>query len=111
MKVNFVFSSKGLIFKKIIKENEIISPILNIIEESLNININFLLCNGSPIDANNTFKNNKIKNGDAIMIISDYVDLERIVVHQQLNKYEVVKFITKHSHVNLKEADLNAFIR
>ena len=44
------------------------------------------------------------------MIISDYVDLETTLDNQQLNKYEVVKFITKHSHVNLKEADLNEFI-
>ena len=112
MEVNFTFSSNGLTIKKTIQENEIISSILNNIveEESLNININFLLCKGSRIDGNNTFKNNKIKNGDAIMIISDYVDLDETVVNQQSNKYEVVKCITKHSHVNLKEADLNAFI-
>jgi WD40 repeat protein len=115
IEVNFILSAGGLNINKRVNENNKVKTILDqIIEENkLNdIKINFLLCDGKTVNIMESFKNNIIKDKYAIMIISGHADLDDSTVTESEPplRFEVVKCITKHSHVNLENADLNAFI-
>ena len=119
MEIIFLFSFNSQSIKKKINPNRTVSSVLNEMlsqEESLkDIKIQALLCNGGPVDLNQTFKKNKIKNNDTVIVCSDSnEDLEDSVYNLNLEespyKFKVKKCITKHSHVNLENSDLNAFI-
>ena len=116
IEVRFNFSTNGEIFKKKVNQNEIIDTIVDkIIEENSSLSdlkITFLLSNGSRLDEMESFKQNNIKNGDTITIIANYTDLNETIASISGSPFifKVKKYITKHSHVNLENADLNAFI-
>ena len=117
MEITFNFSFNNKVIKQIVNPNKKISLVLNeIIEkkESLsNAYINYLLCKGKILDINKTFKENELKNEDSIIVVSDSIDdlnLSSMNLNEPPFKFNVQKCITKHSHTNLEESDLSAFI-
>ena len=85
---------------KVIKENSILST----------QNFNLILCQGGIVDPQETFKNNKLKSGCVLVLLSKSLDESTEIADEEPLKFSLNKCITKHSHVNLKEVDLNAFI-
>ena len=115
MKINFLFSSINKKITKIIDPNQKIDDVLDEIileDDSLNdLKFNFFLCNGNNIEKNKTFKENKLKNDNIIMIMTESnLNKSEISIESSPFRFKVVKCITNHSHVNLEKADLNAFI-
>ena len=113
MEVSFLFSSNNEQIKIKVKPNDVISDILDDIiskDEDLQVlKISFLLCHGSNIDKNQTFQNQKIKNNEIITVIcSEDSDDEEEETNPIQFKY--VKVLIKKAHVNLENANLNAFI-
>ena len=100
--------------KRSINPNKKVSSILNEIIEKDNslkqYKISFILCNGDQVDKNKSFKENKIKDGNNLMIMSDSDLDESMSMEDSPFRFKVEKCITKKSHVNLLNSDLNAFI-
>lgn len=100
--------------KHSINPNQKVSSILNEIIEKDNslkqYKISFILCNGDQVDKNKSFNENKIKDGNNLMIMSDSDLDESMSMEDSPFKFKVEKCITKKSHVNLLNSDLNAFI-
>jgi hypothetical protein len=89
------------VLNKVIEENSILST----------QNLNLILCGGDIVDPDETFKKNKLKNGCILMLISGASDESTINENEYTPlQISLKKCITMHSHVNLKNVDLNAFI-
>ena len=116
MEVEFLVGTLNFRIKKLVNPNHIISHELNKVIEQNNIlanqNFNLILCNGGIINPHETFKNNKLKNGCTLMLLSQPNPLDEtgIFEDEEPIQFNLDKCISNHSHVNLKEADLNAFI-
>ena len=116
LEVTFFFSFNNEQIKAIVKTEEKVSTVLNRIikKHSFNdIKINVLLCSANQIDLTKSFNENKLKNGDIIVVISDNKTLDQTfssVEEEEPLRFKVKKCITNNSHVNLKNSELNAFI-
>ena len=115
MEVEFFAGSLNFRIKKLVNPNQKISHELNnvIKQNSIlsNQNFNLILCGGEIVDPNETFKKNKLKNGCVLMLLTGALDDETTIIEiDEPLQISLNKCITMHSHVNLKEANLNAFI-
>ena len=115
MEVEFFAGSLNFRIKKLVNPNQKISHELNnIIKQNSilsNQNFNLILCGGEIVDPNETFKKNKLKNGCVLMLLTGALDDETTIIEiDEPLQISLNKCITMHSHVNLKEANLNAFI-
>ena len=115
MEVEFFAGSLNFRIKKLVNPNQKISHELNnvIKQNSIlsNQNFNLILCGGEIVDQNETFKKNKLKNGCVLMLLTGALDDETTIIEiDEPLQISLNKCITMHSHVNLKEANLNAFI-
>ena len=115
MEVEFFAGSLNFRIKKLVNPNQTISHELNnIIKQNSilsNQNFNLILCGGEIVDPNETFKKNKLKNGCVLMLLTGALDDETTIIEiDEPLQISLNKCITMHSHVNLKEANLNAFI-
>ena len=115
MEVEFFAGSLNFRIKKLVNPNQKISDELNnIIKQNSilsNQNFNLILCGGEIVDPNETFKKNKLKNGCVLMLLTGALDDETSIIEiDEPLQISLNKCITMHSHVNLKEANLNAFI-
>ena len=115
MEVEFFAGSLNFRIKKLVNPNQKISHELNnIIKQNSilsNQNFNLILCGGEIVDPNETFKKNKLKNGCVLMLLTGALDDETSIIEiDEPLQISLNKCITMHSHVNLKEANLNAFI-
>ena len=115
MEVEFFAGSLNFRIKKLVNPNQKISNELNnvIKQNSIlsNQNFNLILCGGEIVDPNETFKKNKLKNGCVLMLLTGALDDETTIIEiDEPLQISLNKCITMHSHVNLKEANLNAFI-
>ena len=114
MEINFIFTFNCQNIKKFVAPNQSISSSLYKIvleEESLNnIKIKILLCGGNQVDLEKTFKENKLKDGETIMVVSELKGNLNTTLEESPFRFEVKKCITNHSHVNLENSDLSAFI-
>ena len=112
--ITFFFSFNNKQIKVEVNTDDKVSSILNKIIEKYSYNdikISMLLCNSYQINITKSFKGNKLNNGDIIMVISDVNDdTESSYMEEQPSRFKVKKCITTNSHVNLKNANLNAFI-
>ena len=114
IEINFNFSFNNKQIKSLIDPNKKVSSILNeIIENNDSLKhykMSYVLCNGDQVDLNKTFKENKIKNENSIIIMSNSDLDESMSIDDSPFRFKVQKCITKKSHVNLLNSDLNAFI-
>ena len=119
MEINFIFSFSNQTIRKKCKPNQKVSSVLDKIieDESLNdIKIKFLLCGGNQVNLEKTFKENKIKDGETIIVVSELIDNlndtfnNLTTIEDSPYRFKVKKCITRHSHVNLENSDLNAYI-
>ena len=114
IEINFSFSFNNKQIKCTIDPNKKVSSTLNdIIEKNDSLKhckISYVLCNGDQVDLNKTFKENKIKNENSIIIMSNADLDESMSLDDSPFRFKVQKCITKKSHVNLLNSDLNAFI-
>ena len=112
--ITFFFSFNNKQIKVEVNTDDKVSSILNKIIEKYSYNdvkISMLLCNSYQINITKSFKGNKLNNGDMIMVISDVNDdTESSYMEELPSRFKVKKCITTNSHVNLKNANLNAFI-
>lgn len=117
MEVNFVFTFNSLGFKRKVNPSTPIIQIINKIikeEDTLkHCKVSYTLWKGIFIEMEKSFQENKIKNEDSIMVVSD-TDLNESMSSLSIKEtpyiFKVKKCITNHSHVNLLNSDLNAFI-
>ena len=116
IEVTFYFSfNNEQIKEKVNSEEKVASVLKKIIQKNSynNIEISVLICNSFQIDISKSFKENKLKNGDIIMVMSDLNDDNEpstIYEENQPLRFEVTKCITTNSHVNLPNSNLSAFI-
>ena len=115
MEVEFFAGSLNFRIKKLVNPNQKISDELNKVIKQNSIlssqNFNLILCEGNIVDPDETFKKNKLKNGCVLMLLSGgALDETMISENEEPLQISLNKCITKHSHVNLKQANLNAFI-
>jgi WD40 repeat protein len=115
MEVEFFAGSLNFRIKKLVNPNQKISDELNKVIKQNSIlssqNFNLILCEGNIVDPDETFKKNKLKNGCILMLISGASDESTINENEYTPlQISLKKCITMHSHVNLKNVDLNAFI-
>ena len=118
MEVQFLFSYINKTVKVKVKEDDKIKNIINKIilnDESLqDLSISLILCSGNNINMNETFGKAKIKKNDVIMVMCDKKDENEDDENSDDNnvplEFKYQGTITKSAHVNLPDADLNAFI-
>jgi len=117
MEVEFFAGALNFRVKKLVNPNQKIRYELDKIIQKNSIlsnqNFNLILCEGSIVDLDETFKKNKLRNGCVLMLlsgISGSLDETMLSENEEPLKFSLKKCITKHSHVNLENANLNAFI-
>ena len=119
MKVEFLFSFISKRIKIKVNEDSLIRDAINFIiskEESLkDIEIGVILSCGSCLNINDSFKIAKIKDNDVITVMCDKKDENNDGENSDEDansplEFTYIKTITKDAHVNLPNANLNAFI-
>ena len=119
MKVEFLFSFISKRIKIKVNEDSLIRDAINFIiskEESLkDIEIGVILSCGSCLNINDSFKIAKIKDNDVITVMCDKKDENNDGENSNEDansplEFTYIKTITKDAHVNLPNADLNAYI-
>ena len=114
MEIEFTFSCGHA--KKHVKvtEDQNIYDVLNtlISKDSYlsKLNIFSLLCNGNAIEKTDTFKDKKISANDIICVICEEKNQEYKQEQKEPIKFQSIKKLINHAHVNLEDDDINAKI-
>ena len=114
MEIEFTFSCGHT--KKHVKvtEDQNIYDVLNTLISNdsylSKLNIFSLLCNGNAIEKTDTFKDKKISANDIICVICEEKNQEYKQDQKEPIKFQSIKKLINHAHVNLEDDDINAFI-
>ena len=114
MEIEFTFSCGHT--KKHVKvtEDQNIYDVLNALISNdsylSKLNIFSLLCNGNAIEKTDTFKDKKISANDIICVICEEKNQEYKQEQKEPIKFQSIKKLINHAHVNLEDDDINAFI-
>ena len=113
MEVNFLFSFNNKTIKaKVSIDQKVLDVLRDIISKNSslrNIFISCVLSNGSNIDQLETFKSKNLKNNEVITVMCDE-EGDNEEEETGPIQFHYTKELIKHAHVNLANANINAFI-
>ena len=114
MEIEFSFSCGSKNKKVKVTEDQNIYNTLNSLISKYSylkkLNISILLSKGNIIEKTDTFKDKKISNNDIICVICDEKIQEVKQEKTEPIKFQPIKKLINHAHVNLEDEDINAFI-
>ena len=114
MEIEFSFSCGSKNKKVKVTEDQNIYNTLNSLISKYSylkkLNISILLCKGNVIEKTDTFKDKKISNNDIICVICDEKIQELKQEKTEPIKFQPIKKLINHAHVNLEDEDINAYI-
>ena len=114
MEIEFSFSCGSKNKKVKVTEDQNIYNTLNSLISKYSylkkLNISILLSKGNIFEKTDTFKDKKISNNDIICVICDEKIQEVKQEKTEPIKFQPIKKLINHAHVNLEDEDINAFI-
>ena len=113
MEVSFLFSFNNKTVKaKVSKDQKVLDVLRDTISKNSslrNISITCVLVNGSSIDQFDTFKSKNLNGNEVITVMCDEEEDDEEEETGPI-QFHYTKELIKHAHVNLANANINAFI-